>query len=48
VNSKVADFVEAHGRAMVLIVLAFAMSGLFFIFKLPIMGYLLDSGDPKM
>ena len=35
-NSKVADFVEAHGRAMVLIVLAFAMSGLFFIFKLPI------------
>ena len=35
-NSKVADFVEAHGRAMVLIVLAFAMAGLFFIFKLPI------------
>jgi CzcA family heavy metal efflux pump len=36
VNSKIADFVEAHGRAMVLIVLAFVMSGLFFIFKLPI------------
>jgi CzcA family heavy metal efflux pump len=36
VNSKVADFVEAHGRAMVLIVLAFSLAGFFFIFKLPI------------
>jgi CzcA family heavy metal efflux pump len=36
VNSKVADFVEANGRAMVLIVLAFAMAGFVFIFTLPI------------
>jgi CzcA family heavy metal efflux pump len=36
VNSKVADFVEAHGRAMVLIVIAFALAGFIFIFKLPI------------
>ncbi len=35
-NSKVAAFVEAHSRAMVLIVLAFAMAGFVFIFKLPI------------
>jgi len=36
VNSKLAQFVEAHGRAMVLIVFAFALAGLLFIFKLPI------------
>ena len=35
-NSKLAQFVEAHGRAMVLIVFAFALAGLLFIFKLPI------------
>ena len=35
-NSKVAQFVEAHGRAMVLIVFAFALAGFLFIFKLPI------------
>jgi multidrug efflux pump subunit AcrB len=36
VNWKVADFVEAHGRAMVLIAFAFAVAGLLFIFRLPI------------
>jgi CzcA family heavy metal efflux pump len=35
-NSKVAQFVEAHGRAMVLIVFAFAVAGFLFIFQLPI------------
>ena len=36
VNSRVAEFVEANGRAMFLIVFAFAVAGLLFIFKLPI------------
>lgn len=31
-----ADFVEAHGRALLLIVLSFALAGAVFIFKLPI------------
>ena len=35
-NSRLAHFVEAHGRAMVLIVLSFALAGFIFIFKLPI------------
>ena len=35
-TSRLADFVEAHGRAMVLIVLSFALAGFLFIFKLPI------------
>ncbi len=33
---RFAEFVEAHGRAMVLVVLSFAMAGLLFIFRLPI------------
>jgi CzcA family heavy metal efflux pump len=35
-NSRLAQFVEAHGRAMVLIVLSFALAGCVFVFKLPI------------
>ncbi|MCL5744253.1 MAG: efflux RND transporter permease subunit [Acidobacteria bacterium] len=35
-TSRVAEFVEAHGRAMVLVVLSFALAGFIFIFKLPI------------
>ncbi len=33
---RLGEFVEAHGRAMVLIVLSFALAGVIFIFKLPI------------
>jgi CzcA family heavy metal efflux pump len=35
-TSRLAEFVEAHGRAMVLVVLSFALAGFIFIFKLPI------------
>src|SRR5919202_832870 len=35
-TAAVGDFVEAHGRALVLIVLSFALAGAFFIFRLPI------------
>ena len=35
-TSRLADFVEAHGRALVLIVLSFAIAGLIFTFRLPI------------
>jgi CzcA family heavy metal efflux pump len=35
-TSRVAEFVEVHGRAMVLVVLSFALAGFIFIFKLPI------------
>ncbi|MCL4403090.1 MAG: hypothetical protein M1436_10595 [Acidobacteria bacterium] len=34
-TSRLAEFVEAHGRAMVLVVLSFALAGFIFIFKLP-------------
>jgi len=36
VTSRLADFVEAHGRALVLIVASFAVAGLIFLFRLPI------------
>jgi len=35
-NSRLAEVVQAHGRAMVLVVLSFALAGFLFIFKLPI------------
>src|SRR5262249_54235958 len=35
-TGRIADFVEAHGRAMILIVLSFSLAGLVFLFKLPI------------
>lgn len=35
-TSRLADFVEAHGRALLLIVLSFAVAGLIFMFRLPI------------
>jgi CzcA family heavy metal efflux pump len=35
-TSRLAEFVEAHGRAMVLVVLSFALAGFLFIFNLPI------------
>jgi CzcA family heavy metal efflux pump len=36
VTSRLASFVEAHGRALVLIVASFAVAGLIFLFRLPI------------
>ena len=35
-TTRLAEFVEAHGRAIVLIVLSFALAGALFIFRLPI------------
>lgn len=35
-TSQLAHFVEAHGRALLLIVLSFAMAGLILVFRLPI------------
>ncbi len=35
-TARLADFVEAHGRALVLVVLSFALAGLVFLFQLPI------------
>src|SRR5437660_11602212 len=35
-TGRLADFVEAHGRALLLIVLSFALAGIIFIFRLPI------------
>lgn len=35
-TKALAGFVEAHGRAMLLIVLSFALAGIFFAFQLPI------------
>ncbi len=35
-TSSVAQFVDAHGRALVLIFLSFALAGLVFLFRLPI------------
>ena len=35
-TSRLADFVEAHGRALLLIVLSFALAGLVLVFRLPI------------
>ena len=35
-TSRLASFVEAHGRALVLIVASFAVAGLIFLFRLPI------------
>lgn len=35
-TKALAGFVEAHGRAMLLIVISFALAGLFFAFQLPI------------
>jgi CzcA family heavy metal efflux pump len=36
VTSRLAQFIEAHGRALVLVVLSFALAGLIFLFRLPI------------
>ena len=33
---RLGDFVEAHGRALVLVVASFALAGILFIFELPI------------
>ncbi len=33
---RLADFVEAHGRALVLVFLSFALAGILFTFKLPV------------
>lgn len=35
-TSGLSDFVEAHGRALVLVVASFALAGVVFIFQLPI------------
>ncbi len=35
-TAQLADFVDAHGRALVLIFLSFALAGLVFLFRLPI------------
>ncbi|MBS1788676.1 MAG: efflux RND transporter permease subunit [Acidobacteria bacterium] len=35
-TSRIAEFVDAHGRALVLIFLSFALAGLVFLFQLPI------------
>jgi CzcA family heavy metal efflux pump len=35
-TGRLADFVEAHGRALLLIVASFALAGIIFIFRLPI------------
>ena len=35
-TSRLADFVNAHGRALILIFLSFALAGLVFLFRLPI------------
>ncbi len=35
-NRRLADFVEAHGRALVLIALTFALAGAVFMFRIPI------------
>ncbi|MEP7271947.1 MAG: efflux RND transporter permease subunit [Acidobacteriota bacterium] len=35
-TSRLAEFVDAHGRAMVLVFLSFAFAGVIFIFRLPI------------
>ncbi len=35
-TSRVADFVEAHGRALALVVLSFALAGVIMMFSLPI------------
>jgi CzcA family heavy metal efflux pump len=35
-TSRLASFVEAHGRAMLLVVLSFALAGIVFLFQLPI------------
>jgi CzcA family heavy metal efflux pump len=36
VTSRLGDFVEGHGRALVLVVVSFALAGLLFTFKIPI------------
>src|SRR5262245_41775427 len=35
-TSRLADFVDAHGRALILIFMSFALAGLVFLFRLPI------------
>src|SRR2546423_1422229 len=35
-TARLGDFVEAHGRALVLVVMSFALAGVLFIFELPI------------
>src|SRR6266511_5721432 len=35
-TTPLADFVEAHGRALLLVILSFALAGSLFIFRLPI------------
>jgi CzcA family heavy metal efflux pump len=36
VKQPLGDFVEAHGRALILVVLSFAVAGVLFLFRLPI------------
>ena len=35
-TSRLAEFVDAHGRALVLVFLSFALAGFVFLFRLPI------------
>jgi len=35
-TARLGDFVEAHGRALFLVVMSFALAGVLFIFELPI------------
>jgi multidrug efflux pump subunit AcrB len=35
-TTRLGDFVEAHGRALLLVILSFALAGLLFLFRLPI------------
>jgi CzcA family heavy metal efflux pump len=36
VNSRLGEFVEGHGRALILLVVSFALAGLVFIFRIPV------------
>jgi CzcA family heavy metal efflux pump len=36
VTSRLGEFVEGHGRALILVVLSFALAGIIFIFQIPI------------
>jgi CzcA family heavy metal efflux pump len=36
VTGRLGDFIEAHGRALILVVFAFAIAGVLFLFRLPI------------
>ena len=45
-TGRLADFVEAHGRALLLIALSFALAGIIFIFRLPISNRFLGTAIP--